>query len=242
MKKCLPISGGCSIEWFVTLLSATLAGLVYVFSMPPTVTMNSGAYITASFDFGVPIPPGYPFWTVCGFLWSHFILPVGNPAWRLSMMSAAAGASMVGALALTMFRSTIWLISALPWGKAIEANQLQWIAAFTGIGTALLFGFDRVVWQWACAPEPQALYILLYFLAVANFYNWIRNPNRRYHLYATVMFLSLTVATADLNSALVTAVMASPFFLAALATGIEAANERRHDADASGGNDGVEKL
>ena len=233
MKQRNPATSGRRVEWLVALASSVLAGLVYVFSMPPSVTMYSGAYVTASFGLGVPITPGYPFWTVCGFLWSHCILPVGNPAWRLSMMSATAGAAVVGVMSLTMMRSTTWLIGMLPWGKAIDPKRSQWIAVLVGMSTALMFGFDSTVWQWACEPEPQALYTLLYFLAVASFFVWIRDPTRRRYLYATVMLFSLTVATADLNCWQATLVLAIPFFVGVLAIGIEAAIAVWHGAAVS---------
>lgn len=216
----VPPANGCLNEWLVALASAIVAGTVYVYSMPPSVTMSSGAFVTASFNFGVPINPGYPFWTLCGFVWSNFIFPVGNPAWRLSMMSVTAGAALVGVIALMMVRSTKWLIESLPWGKAIESKQVQWIAALVGFSTSLTFGFDRTVWQWACVPEPQALYTLVYFLAAACFLFWIGEPDRR-HLYATVLFFSLSGATADLNAWQVMAVMAIPFVVGVIVIGIE---------------------
>jgi len=57
------------VEWIVALAPAMVAGLVYVFSMPPAITtFYAGQYVAASFNFAVPIPPGSPFWTLCGFL------------------------------------------------------------------------------------------------------------------------------------------------------------------------------
>ena len=219
-----PVPGVRRVEWLVVLAPALLAGLVYVFSMPAAITMDfAGQYVAASFNFGVPRPPGFPFWTFCGFLWSHYIFPFGNPAWRLGMMSVTVGVVLVGVMSLTMMRSTRWLLEALPWSRAIDPNQAQWIAALVSISTALLFGFDRTVWQWACLPEPPALYTLLYFLAAASFLQWIREPVRRRHLYATVVFFSLTVATGEMNALPATAVMAMPFFVGVLSMGIEKA-------------------
>jgi len=86
-------------------------------------------------------------------------------------MSVTAGAVLVGVISLTMMRSANGLMEGLPWCRAIDSKQAQWIAAFVGIGTALMFGFDRTVWQWACLPEPPALYTLLYFLAAASFFS-----------------------------------------------------------------------
>ena len=223
MKPHSPTNHTCSVEWLVALLSALVAGVVFVGFMPPAITMESGAYVAASFDFGVPATPGYPFWTCCGFLWTHFIFPFGNPAWRLGMMSVTAGALLVGVVAVTMMRSTLWLLDAVPWGKAIGPPLTHWLAACVAISAALLFGFDRTVWAWACVPQPQALYTLLYFLAVASFLGWIREPNRRRYLYAMIVCLSLTEATADLNAWQVWAIMALPFVVGVFGVGIDAA-------------------
>lgn len=233
IRVCMRI--GCAfcgrrLDWFVAVTPALLAGGVYLCSMPPSVPIYAGAYVTAAYGFGVPITPGYPLWTLLGFLWSHFIFPVGNPAWRLGMMSVVAGASLVGVISLLMFRTTLWLFAALPWAKVIESRERQWIAVSVAASTALTFGFNATVWKWACLPEPQALYTLLYFLAVSNFLTWIRDPSRRRRLYLTLFLLSCTVATADINAWPMTAVMAIPFFIGVFGKGVEAgiAACRRH--------------
>ena len=41
--------------------------LVYVLTLSPSVTLeDSGELITGAAEFGVPHPPGYPLWTMCG--------------------------------------------------------------------------------------------------------------------------------------------------------------------------------
>jgi len=212
---------GRRLDWLVALAPAVLAGAVYWYSMPPSVTLYSGAYVAAGYGFGVPTTPGYPLWALSGYLWCHFIFPVGNPAWRLSMMSVVAGASLVGVVARMMWQSLLWLLDALPWGAAIEPRQRQWIAAPVAVGTALTFGFDRTIWQWACLPEPQALYTLIYFLAVFAFIPWLRDPSRRRRLYLTLFLLSCTVATADINAWPMTAIMTGPFFVGVFVIGFE---------------------
>jgi hypothetical protein len=42
---------------------------VYILTLSPSVTLeDSGELITGAADFGVPHPPGYPLWTMSGFL------------------------------------------------------------------------------------------------------------------------------------------------------------------------------
>src|ERR1700678_3562912 len=51
---------------------------IYIATLAPNVTLlDSGELITAAATFGVGHPPGYPLWTLSGFLLSH-IFPFGN--------------------------------------------------------------------------------------------------------------------------------------------------------------------
>jgi hypothetical protein len=61
---------------------------VYLATLSPSVTLeDSGELITGAATFGVPHPPGYPLWTMSGFLFAHLI-PFGNVAWRVNLESA----------------------------------------------------------------------------------------------------------------------------------------------------------
>ena len=65
---------------------------VYVLTLAPSVTLeDSGELITGAADFGVPHPPGYPLWTMSGFLFSHLV-PFGSIAWRVNLESAVSSA------------------------------------------------------------------------------------------------------------------------------------------------------
>src|SRR5476649_973122 len=61
---------------------------VYLATLAPNVTLeDSGELITAAAKFGVGHPPGYPLWTLSGFLLTH-LFPFGNLAWRINLQSA----------------------------------------------------------------------------------------------------------------------------------------------------------
>ena len=77
----------------------TLAWLVvYLATVSPTVNfIDSGELITAVHEPGVVHPPGYPLYTLLGYVVSH-ALWWGEVAWRVNALSAFFGALAVGAM------------------------------------------------------------------------------------------------------------------------------------------------
>jgi len=65
----------------------------YLFTLYPAVSVgDSGELITAAYTLGVAHPPGYPLWTILGKIFT-VIIPFGNIAYRVNLMSAFFGAS-----------------------------------------------------------------------------------------------------------------------------------------------------
>ena len=77
----------------------TLAWLVvYLATVSPTVSfIDSGELITAVHEPGVVHPPGYPLYTLLGYVVSH-VLWWGEVAWRVNALSAFFGALAVGTM------------------------------------------------------------------------------------------------------------------------------------------------
>src|SRR5664279_5269592 len=136
-----------SEDWWAAGAAFVLALLAFYHFMAPEVTLqDSGELVTGAFTFGVPHPPGYPLWAFAAFLWSHLIVPFGNPAWRIGTLSVVTGALVVGVMTIMMTRSIRVLLSSLPWAERIDRRLQHWIAITVGMSTALLFGFNRGVW------------------------------------------------------------------------------------------------
>ena len=83
--------------------------LVYVFSLPPSVTLeDSGELIVAADHLGIPHPPGYPLWTLLAwgfqtlFGWVTF-QGYPNPAWGVAFMSAFFGSLTAGLVGLCTY-------------------------------------------------------------------------------------------------------------------------------------------
>jgi len=80
----------------LALLPAGLTFLLYLATCSPTVNFtDSGELITVAWTWGIAHPPGYPLYTMLGGLWIH-LLPFGNPAWRMNILSALFAALAVG--------------------------------------------------------------------------------------------------------------------------------------------------
>lgn len=204
-------------DWWAAALTFVLSSLAFFHHMAPEVTLqDSGELVTGAFNFGVPHPPGYPLWALLGFVWSHAIVPFGNPAWRIGLMSAFTGGLVVGVMTLMMTRSTRVLLHALPWSQAIGDRLLHFIALSVGMSTALLFGFNRGVWLWACVSEMRVLNVFSFVLIGCTFFAWMIQPHRKGFLYATLLIFGLSIT----NHQTVT-VMAGALVVGTLAQGID---------------------
>ena len=182
-------------DWLAALVTTLIAGFAFFYYMAPEVTLqDSGELVTGAFTFGVPHPPGYPLWAFLGFVWSHLILPFGNPAWRIGMLSVVTGALTVGAMTIMMTRSIRLLLHSLPWADSIDERLQHWIAITLGASSALLFGFNRGVWLWACVSEMRVLNVFSFVLIGCIFFAWAIQPHRRGFLYTVLLLFGLSMA------------------------------------------------
>ena len=70
--------------------AGVIAFIVYAITLHPSIPGgDSGELIAVAHAPGIAHPPGYPLYTVIGFLWSH-IVPAGSIAWRMNLLSAYA--------------------------------------------------------------------------------------------------------------------------------------------------------
>ncbi len=202
------------VEWLVAGLAFVVSGLVYFYYMSPEVTLqDSGELVTGAFNFGVPHPPGYPLWAFMGWLW-RYLVPFGNPAWRICLMSVLTGATLVGIMTLLMSRSILMLLRNVAWADQIEESLKSWLSLTIGVTAAMLFAFNRGVWLWACVPEMRVLNAFLFVLLSCTFFAWMMRPEKNRYLYATLLLLGLSIAN---HQTIV--VMALPFLVGAFVVG-----------------------
>jgi hypothetical protein len=125
---------------------------VYVRTMAPTITWrnagaDSGEFVTAALNLGVPHPTGYPLYTILAHTFSA--LP-GDPGRNVTFLSAVAGAFAVGLLFWTAHQ---WTVTGSNGGSLCEVT-----AAWAAAGSA---GFGELLWSQGTIAEVYALNALV---------------------------------------------------------------------------------
>lgn len=117
----------------------------YLWSLSPAFPPDdSPETITACFGLGIQHPPGYPLHTLLGRL-AVWGLPLGSPAWRVNLLSAALAVASAASL------------GALAWRLAVGLSPSS--ALLAALGASLSFGLWRVSWQQATEAKG-GIYLL----------------------------------------------------------------------------------
>jgi tetratricopeptide (TPR) repeat protein len=175
-------------DYTAALLVFVITLAVYVYTLcPNTALEDSGELITGAIVFGVPHPPGYPLWSLCGFIFSH-LFPVGNDAWRTNLTSALFGAAANAILALLISHSGRRMIHEFNPGKP---EQEKFLPFYGAVASGLILGFSSVMWSQAVIAEVftlNALFIMAVFLC---FYRWMAETERTGWLQAAIFVFCL---------------------------------------------------
>jgi hypothetical protein len=148
--------------------------VLYAASSPPGVGMwDTAEFQTVAWIAGIPHPTGFPAFVLAGWLFTH-LLPFGNPAWRLTMMSGSCTAAACAVLVASLRRFGI--------SRAIAG------------GTGMLFAVSSIVWIHATRAGVESLTLLFGALATANAVIWARESDRR-ALVLTGLFAGLALST-----------------------------------------------
>ncbi len=99
-------------------------------------TGDSGDLVTAAIVHGVPHPPGYPLYTLLGFLLSQ--LPFFTLTWRVTLLSSLAHALTIGVVFLLVSRLTKNKIAGLFSSLILLGNYLFFLYSVTPEVFALL--------------------------------------------------------------------------------------------------------
>ena len=156
-------------RWGVPSLLSLVTFGVYPATLAPGLTWShegadGGDLITAAYTLGIPHPTGYPLYTLLGRLFS--LLPVGNVAYRLHLMSATCAA-----LTAFVFYAWVrgWLRRALP-----SLPELPCTVASTA--ASLLLAFSRLLWSQALIAEVYALNALAVTSVLYLLWRWESAP------------------------------------------------------------------
>ncbi len=132
-------------DWLSFGLTSTLALAGYWLTLAPDVTLgSSGIFSVGAMYAGVPLPPGYPLWTIYArlFIW---LLPFSNIAWRVAVSSAVAGALACGMIALMVARGGAMIVEGIPEFNRTKPGEVRALRVVSGCvaGMALGFGSSR---------------------------------------------------------------------------------------------------
>jgi hypothetical protein len=124
--------------------------ILYIATLAPSVLpADAGEFQFVPWLPGIPHPTGYPLYTVLGWLWTH-LLPLGEVAWRMNLLSAVFAAITVG-LAYDVTRQIL--------DKALPATP-QSARVLAAILAAATFAVTHTFWSQAIIAEVYALHAL----------------------------------------------------------------------------------
>ena len=192
------------------LLATVLAFVVYVWTVAPSVTLEySGELLTAAHTLGVPHPPGYPTWTMLAWLWQR-IIPVGNIAWRVNLMSAVFGALAAGLTALLISKSGRVLASQCGFLRRVPERLLELIVLASSVSAALMLAFSPLMWSQSTITEVYALDAFFLTVILALLYRWSHDTEHRWRLYLAAFLWGVSLTN---HQTLVLLTLAFPTFV-----------------------------
>lgn len=140
--------------------------VVYVHTLAPTITwrndgVDSGDLATAIAVGGVPHPPGYPTYLILGEAFK--LVPVGDIAYRLNLLSATCAALTVAVVGLVIHQTLSKAIGPRLQGQEgiHRAQRLIWLCAASA---SLVLAFSGPFWSQAVITEVYTLNVL--FVAI----------------------------------------------------------------------------
>ena len=153
-------------------MTAGAAAAVYVATLCPTIPPgDAGELIACTWSLGVPHPPGYPLYTVLGWLFAH-VVPFGTPAWRLNLLSALCVAAAVGFVTLGARRLGAGRVAAagaaLAFAFAFEPWRAATGAEVFGLHATFVAALCWLALRWPTTGRPPYLEAAVLGLAGAN--------------------------------------------------------------------------
>jgi Protein of unknown function (DUF2723) len=122
-------------------LTTVLVLLGYLVSLAPTVTFwDAGEFIASSKILGIPHPPGTPLFVILGHVWG-ILVPIGEYAFRLNLMSAFFSALAAGGFFLVIWES----LQAVQAGEGDTRGRMVRIGG--AMAAALIGAFTFTNWQ-----------------------------------------------------------------------------------------------
>jgi hypothetical protein len=179
------------IDCWLALALTALALFVYIQTLTPSLSYLSpdgNELATIPYLLGLAHSPGYPVYTWLGKLFT--LLPFGDIAHRVNLMSATMGALSVGSL---------YLLITIILNPRIASPMLRRTAS---LFSALLFAFSPTFWSQSVIAEVYAPNIAFIALTLLALLYWERTRrDRDFFLFALAFGLSLGTHISNLGFA-----------------------------------------
>ena len=192
------------LDWAAFWTATLVTFAVYFFTLGPSVGLeDSGELATAGAHLGVPHPPGYPFWTLCSWIFCKLFFWVTymghpTPAWAISCFSAVAGALAAGCTAMLICRSAHDFVGGTDVASGapvpLPMDGSSGVLAFGGgVAGALTFALSPVEWSQSTIVEIYSLNALFLMWVFLLSYRWMRKPSDKILFFTAFVFgLGLT--------------------------------------------------
>jgi hypothetical protein len=156
---------------------------LYVKTLAPTLLMADAAeFQLACYTLGVAHPTGYPLYVILGWLWSHLV-PLGDAAYRVNLLSAVFAASCVALL---------YPLALEAIHRAFQRPPDAFLRAAAVLATITL-AVSRTFWSQALRAEVYALNSLFVVATLYLLLRWAElRSSRTLQAAALVYGLSLT--------------------------------------------------
>ncbi len=179
------------VDWLTFAVTSLLVFLGYFWTLAPDLTLeDSGELATGSFYAGVPHPPGYPVWTVFGWLACQLI-PYSNVAFRVSVASALQAAIACGLIGMMVSRGSAMIIEGFESLRGIEPKLEKAICVVCGYVAGMLMGFNGYLWSQAVIVEVYAISVLSLAGCLIFLMRWMHAPHQRRYLFWSVFLLGI---------------------------------------------------
>jgi tetratricopeptide (TPR) repeat protein len=178
------------LDWGAFWTATLITFAVYFYTLGPSVGLeDSGELATAGAHLGVPHPPGYPFWTLCSWIFCKvffWVTYMGHPtpAWCISLFSATAGAFAAGFTAMLICASSRDFLN--------DAGG-KWLCFGGGVAGALTFSLSPVEWSQSTIVEIYSLNAFFLMWVFLLSYRWMSQPSDKILWFTAFVFgLGLT--------------------------------------------------
>ncbi|MEW6095230.1 MAG: DUF2723 domain-containing protein [bacterium] len=155
------------IDYAGGILVFLIAFGVYLHTLTPSIGLHdAGDMVTAAYVLGIPHPTGYPLYCILGKLWVT-ILPIGNIAYRMNMLSA-----LCASLACMMVYFIVLKVVGGRRQEVVKYHLLHPASHIPAAVSALMLSFATTFWEQAVIAEKYTLNALFATLIIFILLKW----------------------------------------------------------------------